>query len=279
MHRRTAVMLLTVTVAVTVFVGNAATGSPIPGREPKPLAPDLVFLRPETILGPVTAPAIPFGVDVPLLIDGCFVDERVRKGARRCLRFDAFIGNVGDGPLEVAYGLSDSGTDLVARQRLFHADGTFTDRVATRTEYHPTHAHFHIKGFYVGKLWRSTAGGGRLGKKPVGTGDKQGFCPEDSDDIEERPAERHYSCFTEQERGAGPHMVVGISRGWMDAYTYNLPDQYIEVSTLVDGYYALELEVDPDDVFVEADETNNKVCVPLLLEGTNATMLAPEITC
>lgn len=51
--------------------------------------PDLVPLPPETVVGPVTAVMGPSpAVDAPVVVDGCYADERVRKGARRCLRFD-----------------------------------------------------------------------------------------------------------------------------------------------------------------------------------------------
>lgn len=254
-----------------------APASPVP--EPTLLAPDLRPLVPVEVVGPKTQFANTLGVDAPLMIDGCFMDERIRKGARRCLRFDGIVANFGAGPLELAYGLSTSGQSMIAIQRLFYSDGSFEDREATRTEYHPTHLHFHIEDFYIAELWKMSKRGRLRGPQPVRSSDKNGFCPEDSESIEDETFEgRHYSCFTEDERGLGPHQVVGISAGWKDVYSWNLPDQFVEISGVPDGQYALKLQLDPNDVFVEADEENNSVCVALRLEGTEAELLSP-ISC
>ena len=273
------VVLATTVVLLAAPVG--APASPVP-EEPEPalLAPDLRPLVPEEIVGPETQFVQTLGADAPLMIDGCFTDERIRKGADRCLRFDGIVANFGSGPLELAYGLSTSGQSMIARQRLFYSDGSFTDREATRTEYHPTHLHFHIDDFYIAELWKVSKRGRVKGDEPVTASDKNGFCPEDSESIDEVESEpRHYSCFTEDERGLGPQQVVGISAGWKDIYSWNLPDQFVEISGVPDGLYGLTLHLDPNDVFVEADENNNSVCVVLRLEGFKAELVDPLLTC
>lgn len=243
------------------------------------LPPDLRPLPPLNVSGPTTEFMVPLGVDAPLLVDGCFIDERVRKGAQRCLRFDGIVGNYGKGPLELAYSID--GSTAIATQRIFNSDGTFQDRFATKSEFHPTHAHFHVQDFYIARLWESTAQGGKLGKEPVSTGDKNGFCPEDSRPLQdEDTTSGWYSCFTEGERDESAALqIVGISAGWQDIYGYSLPDQYVEITDVPDGYYALELELDPNDVFDEARERNNTVCVVLELKGATAELLDPSITC
>jgi len=274
--------LLIVGTACIVALGSmtAAPGSPRPGTKVKALAPDLVPLPPEQINGPTTEVVVPLGVDAPLIVDGCFLDERIRKGAQRCLRFDGIVGNQGAGPLELAYTLDSTRRMVVAQQRIFNSDGTYKDRFATSTEYHPTHLHFHVQDFYVASLWRSSAEGERAGL-PVAHGDKSGFCPEDSApiDTEDKDASRYYSCFTEDERGVGPNQVVGISAGWKDIYRWELPDQFVEITGIPDGFYVLEIELDPNNVFVEANERNNKMCVVLELAGSDATLLDPQPRC
>lgn len=274
--------LLIVGMASVVALGcvTAAPGSPRPGAKVKVLAPDLVPLPPEQISGPTTEVVVPLGVDAPLIVDGCFLDERIRKGAQRCLRFDGIVANQGAGPLELAYTLDSTRRMVVAQQRIFKSDGTYRDRFATRTEYHPTHLHFHVQDFYVASLWRSSAQGGRTGL-PVAQGDKSGFCPEDSAPIDARDkdASRYYSCFTEGERQVGPNQVVGISAGWKDIYGWQLPDQFVEITGVPDGFYVLEIEIDPNNVFVESNEMNNKICVVLELKGSEATLLAPQPPC
>lgn len=272
--RRILVLVLLIALCVP------SLSSAAPSARVRPLKPDLRPLGPEDVLGPVTTFEVPLGVDAPLLVNGCFVDEHVRKGARRCLRFDGIAANSGAGPLEVAYGPDASRTDISAFQRIFNSDGTYKDRFATKSEFHPTHVHFHIQDFYVARLWSSSERGGRLGSDPVARGDKNGFCPEDSAPIEgERSGGGNYSCFTDDERsGPETNQVVGISAGWKDIYRYGLPDQYVEITGVEDGYYALEIELDPNDVFLESNERNNVVCVVLRLEGTSAE-LTPSLTC
>ena len=41
----------------------------------------------------------------------------------------------------------------------------------------------------------------------------------------------------------------------------------------------LEIELDPNNVFVEANEMNNKMCVVLELKGSDATLLDPQPPC
>lgn len=273
-----------VAVATALLVlptGAPASGSPLPDAPERILlAPDLTPFAPEEIVGPETRFMTTLGVDAPLMIEGCFTDERIRKGAQRCLRFDGIVANTGAGPLELAYGPNTSEGSMMARQRLFYSDGSFEDRDATRTEYHPTHLHFHIDDFYIAELWKVSKRGRLKGLEPVTASDKNGFCPEDSESIEEQELEpRHYSCFTEDERGWGPHQVVGISAGWKDIYGWMLPDQFVEISGVPDGLYGLKLQLDPNDVFVEADEDNNTVCVVLSLQGAKAVLTDPLLTC
>ena len=53
------------------------------------------------------------------------------------------------------------------------------------------------------------------------------------------------------------YFVQGITGGWADVYDWYLPDQYVEVTNVADGYDILETSVDPDATLLEADETNN----------------------
>ncbi len=263
-------------IAIALVLGIAAIPA---AARPKPLLPDLVPLYPEQIIGPETGmtPDTGLGNPASFMVNGCFPDETSRKAALRCLRFDSRVGNVGRGPLEVEYRPEEAG--FVAYQRILRADGSVAERRAVQTSYHPTHAHFHIDGFYVARLWEVTPKGGpNRSRPPVASGDKSGFCPEDSKKLRDDSGDGAYSCF-----GAdGAHLptsFVGISSGWMDVYGAHLPDQYIEISDLPDGKFILEIEIDPNDVFWESDETNNRVCSLIQLEQTSARLLNPEVPC
>jgi hypothetical protein len=56
-------------------------------------------------------------------------------------------------------------------------------------------------------------------------------------------------------------------------YDWYLPDQYIEVSGVPDGYYILETLADPDNTLREADETNN--CGAVLIRLSNMSTASP----
>ncbi len=242
----------------------AAPGS---AKSPKPLLPNLVPLPPSTLVGPFTGVLDAFGYayPAPVVINGCLPDETARRGALRCLRYDTTAANRGVGPLEIAYRFEPPATN--AYQVVHNMDGSTSDRFAVASEFHPTHAHFHFESFYVTSLWRYSEGG-RIGKKPVTSGNKSGFCPEDSGG---GSGDRTYGCLTEYRMGpSGPEQVVGISAGWYDTYRVHLPDQYLEITDVPDGRYLLEVELDPDDNIRESHERDNKVCVLVRLKGDDA---------
>jgi hypothetical protein len=206
-----------------------------------------------------------YAYPAPVVVNGCLPDETVRNSALRCLRFETAVANTGRGPLEIAYRVEPPATN--AYQVIHHVGGTTSDRFAVASEFHPTHAHFHFKDFYVSRLWKY-AGGAKAGTEPVTSGSKSGFCPEDSGG-----AEHNYSCLTEYRMGpAGPEQVVGISAGSYDTYRVHLPDQYLEITDVPDGRYVLEVELDPDDHVAETNERDNRVCVVISLTGDDAEL-------
>lgn len=245
-----------------VLLGLVAPG----GATARALLPNLTPLPPGTLVGPTTGTldSFGYGYPAPVVVNGCLLDETVRNGALRCLRFETAVANTGRGPLEIAYRVEPPETN--AYQVVHHADGTTSDRFAVASEFHPTHAHFHFESFYVTTLWRYGAGGKR-GAAPVASGTKSGFCPEDSGG-----GQRNYSCLTEYRVGpSGPEQVVGISSGSYDTYRVHLPDQYLEITGVPDGRYVLEVEIDPDDNVAESNERDNRVCVVIGLRGDDAT--------
>lgn len=256
--------LVSCCLGLTVLFGLVAPGR---AKSPAPLLPNLVPLAPSYFVGPTTGMLESFGYayPAPVVVNGCLPDETVRNGAMRCLRFETAAANLGPGPLEIAYRIEPPETN--AYQVIHHKDGSTTDRFAVASEFHPTHAHFHFESFYVTRLWKY-AGGGKAGRKPVVSGTKSGFCPEDSGGGDQA----RYSCLTEYRMGpSGPEQVVGISAGSYDTYRVHLPDQYLEITDVADGRYVLEIELDPDDNVAESNERDNRVCVVVELKDDNAS--------
>lgn len=204
----------------------------------------------------------------PVVVDGCYPEEMVRTGARRCLRFDTHIVNEGPGPLEVAYVID--GPDVRAMQHIYLRDGSYVARRAAASEFHPTHTHFHIEDFYVSKLWASR-NGAIAGAEPVSVTRKNGFCPEDSTP-HSTGREPKYRCRDDFRTEGGLSEVVGISAGYMDTYGYALPDQFLEITDVPDGHYVLEVVIDPNDNFVESSERDNRTCIDIVLRGDTAAV-------
>lgn len=270
---------LALVAALLAVIGAAAVPPAAGARKPSVpvVLPNLTPLAPEEVLGPVTG-RLEFGWitnPIPVLVEGCFPEETVRSGARRCLRFDTHIGNVGEGPLEVAYVIR--GTRTRALQHLYLEDGTFRVREATASDFHPSHAHFHIEDFYVSRLW-ATEDGDVVGSEPVATTTKNGFCPEDTDAYgSDSPP--HYQCMLDNRTEGGPHQIVGISSGYMDTYGYSLPDQYVEITGVDNGGYILQITLDPNDDFVESSETDNSICVGITLEDDEVMSTWEDPSC
>jgi hypothetical protein len=216
--------------------------------------------------------------------NSCQPLEMVEQGARRCLRFDQSIANFGAGPFELRYGIETTVTTQELRQRIYRTDGSARDRLADHYEFHAAHAHFHYKSFGLTRLWRSDAAGARLGKDPLRSGRKNGFCVVD---IENRWAgqpnsvdQPHYAdpqCrLPSSFEGGAVEMVQGISRGWADVYGAQLEGQYVEITGVADGLYLLETVADPDDTVLESDEGDNRVYTHVqLCNGGQLVQLYP----
>ena len=250
------------------------------------LLPDLVPHRPSNLH--IATDAYLFQLGAPSMPGGCYPEETLEQGARRCLRFDQAIANHGDGPFELRYRLDGLLTDPNLNQRIYRSDGSFWERKADTYEFHPTHAHFHYKNFAQAKLWRADADGRRIGRAPVRTGRKNGFCMEDVENYafgEKGDAARTYTppeCVTPSYinlAGREASMVNGISVGWADVYNWFLADQFIEISGLDDGYYVLESVADPADTVVEIDDSNNTASSLIRLCGDTAEVVGSEHNC
>jgi hypothetical protein len=66
---------------------------------------------------------------------------------------------------------------------------------------------------------------------------------------------------------------MGLSVSWGDNYHYTLPDQYIDITGLVSGRYRLRGRADPDNWFLEEDDTNNFIWVNLKLTANGVKVL------
>lgn len=183
----------------------------------------------------------------------------------RALRFSTASVNYGPGRLEIRGGAINGGLQLV-NQRIFRTDGTFWDRPAGSFIYHPTHGHIHFEDWTVFRLKQVLPNGG-VGNV-VAEGAKTSFCiielrHHDSNAPGHNTLPAYNSCG----------QVQGLRPGWADIYGASLDGQFINLTGVPDGIYWLEGDVDPDNLLLESDETNNAVRIQVAI-GSVPTAVA-----
>jgi hypothetical protein len=190
--------------------------------------------------------------------NSCYADETAQYGSTRCLRFDNDIRNVGTGPVALRFAYTPDAfvNNCNMQQEILSSNATVTDHPAGPCVFHAPHGHFHYQNMGRYQLYAVNARG-EPGGAPVAASNKVGFCTIDVNDFSfgqggdnQRP--RTYSFPTCNIPNAystqlapgtpyGPGGVpeyMGISPGWGDVYTWDLPQQYIDISHGVpDGVY------------------------------------------
>jgi len=245
-----------------------------------PLVPStsLGFVVPSGLLPPLPSTGTPLDV----LVNGsCYLDEIIAAGGNplephRCLRFTNDIANVGSGPLELQFHLDPMASGLCVVEQVIHrSDGTTRIQpIADGCELHATHLHFHFDGFASYELFAYDSARGPTFRSaaPVGVGRKVGFCVTDVDPeavsdrygdttvqpIQGRPYRFPDCNLPSRIDASGPENVMGVSQGWGDVYTWDLPDQSIEVTGLAPGKY---------DVVSTANPTGSLALEPSSREG------------
>jgi hypothetical protein len=207
--------------------------------------------------------------------NSCYTDETAQFGSTRCLRFDNNTRNVGNGPLVLRFNYDPQAfvpgsCDMT--QEVISSAGTVTDRNAGPCVFHPQHGHFHYQNFALYQLYGVNASG-QPNAQPVAASHKVGFCTIDVDDWAfgqgggaQRP--RTYSfpacnipnAYSTQLASSSPYFpsgvpeYMGISPGWGDVYTWDLPAQYIDISNNVpDGVYEVVSRVNFDGGILMSD--------------------------
>jgi hypothetical protein len=262
--------------AVAATLAAAVLVAPASATAPRQALPNLVALPTLALYvgGPTSGSVSSPGNDVVL---GCHPAEAVQDGARRCLRFQTVVANLGTGPLELHYRADQLAGARGVTQRVFAADGTYTDVPAGSYELDPTHAHFHYSEFAVAHLWRSDGAGRRLGKAPLRSGRKDGFCLVDVYQYRGSAPSRYTApngCYPTSASPSGEvSQVNGVSPGWVDVYDVDVPHQYLEITGVPDGYYLLQISVDPMHRLRESTRKDNDVWQRVRLCGNTAELV------
>ncbi len=174
------------------------------------------------------------------------------------IRFSQATPNVGHGPLRIVGGADNGDGTQDVLQRIYNDDGSFTERPAGNFEFHPDHNHIHFNDYthYSVRAALPDANGDGVPElgETVRAGNKTSFCLIDVSPYPTTPALPNAQA---QSSGLGCDTEQQISVGWADIYGAGTEGQEVNIAGLSDGQYWLEANVDPDNHFVELDETNN----------------------
>ena len=182
-----------------------------------------------------------------------YLDETTEPG-RTLLRFTNSIWNRGTGPLELIGHPNETQERVLITQSVLSPDGEPARELEVgEFVFHGSHLHWHMQDFALYEVW-SLDDWGHL-NEAIRTGRKISFCVIDIYRADENPEDTtvpsligYPQCNNERQ---------GLSPGWVDTYASNLPDQWVDVTELVDGTYALVSTVNPAGRILESDFENN----------------------
>jgi hypothetical protein len=216
------------------------------------------------------------------------------------LRVSVSTPNIGHGPLTVrTTSIYVCGTDTffnqspgvcldgsaprqLINQRVYHKTGavmTYYDRPAGSMTYHPGHGHMHVDdwGIYTLRI-EDPNDPNPLNWQIVGTGSKLAFCLMDYGScstysghcVDSTGNILQNNDFPNYGLGGGSYVCSpveqGISSGWTDIYYQYLNGMWINIPPgTCNGDYMLVVELDPYNYFLEENEDNNVLAVPITL--------------
>jgi Lysyl oxidase/Calx-beta domain len=228
------------------------------------------------------------GANVPVLpdffptLDGSPYFEQTNSAfpGRTLLRFGTTVNNQGLAPAILTSNtttlVNPDGTQTVL-QRMYNfnqATNQLTvtgDRVAGRFTYHSAHSHMHYDGYARYRLMQRNPNGtvGPVAVRTDGTqvdGEKVGFCLINIDSsftMESGQSSTTLASYNASQPGTGCGLFQGVHVGHADVYSASLDGQWIDVTSVPNGQYFIELTLDAIDGVVESNETNNVKYFPV----------------
>jgi Lysyl oxidase len=226
-----------------------------------------------TVSGLPPVASTPLGFPLPVVVatpNSCYIDEtfglaspspdHLQHPTQRCLRFTSNVRNIGAGALEVRLpwvtASGESGFlpgQCRAEQVVFTVTGAEATRAAGPCEFHPAHGHFHYRDLISYSLYDARTG------KSVGTSTKESFCLADDDYFGFASAgpngPRNFvgqpGCNVPADQNEqGVFVPEGITPGWGDVYTWDTPDQFIDITNVAPGTYDLVMKTNPTGVIL-----------------------------
>jgi Lysyl oxidase len=226
------------------------------------------------LVWPILMPTAPVAAATDLLPDLAVTrlrDLRIdaTSAGHRLLRFTVVSVNIGAGAFEVRGRRPDTASPMTVEQRIFNDAGSshYTTTPATMFFAGDGHEHWHVRNFL--RYWLYRRDDGIL----VGTGAKSGFCFVDNEAFGAL-TDPVYTAYNSCSYGSASTLqtTMGLSVGWGDRYTWNLPDQYIDITGLPPGPYRLLAIADLSNGFRETDAFNNHTWVDLQITEIGVTI-------
>jgi hypothetical protein len=193
-----------------------------------------------------------------------FKVDRTADG-RKLLRYTAIVVNIGEGSFRVSGSRSSASESEMTVLQQIDDDTQAVRAVATPARMYfagDGHTHWHVRDLEESVLERLDNG------VKVGSGAKHGFCFYDNVafrlSLPGAPASPGYTTC-----GRDPSVLtqdMGLSIGWGDAYSYQLVDQWVDITAVGAGHYRLRTTADAQNWFVEFNEFNNVTWVDLQLK-------------
>jgi len=184
------------------------------------------------------------------------VDTDTEPG-RVLLRFASATANLGEGMLHMIPDPDATGTSLGTWQRVWTRDRAYIDRRTGEFVYHEGHEHFHLDSFEQYRLLNTDG-------TVVAVGEKISFCLVDSLPVKPDSQRLGFGVFVGTACQRADEQQA-LNPGWTDYYGAGLDDQWIDITGVTAGDYLVEIIVDPDDLLVESNESNNRDTFPVTL--------------
>jgi hypothetical protein len=258
---------------------------PLKPSPPKVLRPNLQANPPWDLS--FVAPAAPF-TGLPGDVVGfhplsCTVDETAQHRTTRCLRFSVGPMNNGAGPYEARFDVASARPNSQGHlegaviQRLYRTDGSYVDRPAGKFVFHEAHAHFHVQDMLAYRLY-SVVDARKGTLAAAGDGRKASFCTldlmiNDFGNFKSEPARYGDDTVCFKPPDPNTTLVMGITPGWSDVYTWDLPDQFVDFGNGGEGLYVVRTYVDGPNTILEESESDNVGYAYIRVTGDNVRLL------
>lgn len=190
------------------------------------------------------------------------------------IRFSNSILNSGPGKLELIGTPNQTKDQILVSQRVYAADPEIYDEFKVgEFIFHEQHNHWHLEQFAIYEVW--SVGERGILEAVVSSGGKVSYCVMDVSRSITDLAEEMISTPRSYTHCEGE--IQGLSAGWVDIYESHIPGQWVDITSLRDGIYALVSTVNPDHLLHEEDIDNNTAVIYFEIRDLILTIIGEHL--